>query len=122
MDMKVLVADDSKVMRRIVIRALRQAGYDGWEVVEAGDGAEALRIAQREQLDLILTDWNMPELSGLDVLNALRASGSTVPVGFVTSEGSSQMRQLAEDSGAQFLIAKPFAAETFRDVLEPLLG
>lgn len=122
MDMKVLVADDSKVMRRIVIRALRQAGYDGWEVVEAADGAEALRIAQSQSLDLILTDWNMPELSGLDVLHALRASGSTVPVGFVTSEGSSQMRQLAEDAGAQFLIAKPFTAETFRDVLEPLLG
>jgi two-component system, chemotaxis family, chemotaxis protein CheY len=120
--MKVLVADDSRVMRRIVVRALRQAGYDGWEILEAGDGAEALRIAQAEAPDLVLLDWNMPELSGLDVLRALRAGGGPMHIGFVTSEGSSQMRQLAEESGAEFLIAKPFTAETFRDVLEPLLA
>lgn len=119
--MRVLVADDSRVMRRIVIRTLRQAGYDGWQVLEAGDGAEALKIAQREDPDLILTDWNMPELSGLDLVRALRAGGSGALIGFVTSEGSAPMRQVAEDAGAQFLIAKPFTAETFQDTLGPLL-
>ncbi len=119
--MRVLVADDSRVMRRIVIRTLRQAGYDGWEVLEAGDGAEALAIAQRENPDLILTDWNMPELSGLDLVRILRAGDSRALIGFVTSEGSAPMRQVAGDAGAQFLIAKPFTEETFRDTLEPLL-
>ncbi|MPV38076.1 response regulator [Georgenia subflava] len=119
--MKVLVADDSRVMRRIVARTLRQAGYDGWQVIEAGDGAEALALAHQEAPDLVLTDWNMPEMSGLDLVRALRASGSTVPVGFVTSEGSNQMRALAEEAGAQFLIAKPFTPETFRESLEPHL-
>ncbi|GAA1652346.1 response regulator [Georgenia ruanii] len=119
--MRVLVADDSRVMRRIVVRALRQAGYDGWEILEAADGAETLKIAQTEPLDLVLLDWNMPELSGLDVLRTLRAGGAAMPIGFVTSEGSTPMRQLAEESGASFLIAKPFTAETFREVLEPVL-
>ncbi|WP_127126418.1 response regulator [Georgenia sp. SYP-B2076] len=120
--MKVLVADDSKVMRRIIVRTLRQAGYDDWEVLEAADGVEALEIAHRESPDLVLTDWNMPNLSGLDVVHALRAGGSDVPIGFITSEGSTQMRQIAEDAGAQFLIAKPFTPEAFRDVLAPLFG
>ena len=119
--MKILVADDSRVMRQIVIRTLRQAGFDDHDVVEAENGRDALAKVGSEQPDLVLSDWNMPEMTGLECLQALRASGSTVPFGFVTSEGSPEMRERAEGAGALFLIAKPFTADTFRDALDGVL-
>ena len=119
--MKILIADDSRVMRQIVIRTLRQAGFDDHDVVEAENGRDALAKVGSEQPDLVLSDWNMPEMTGLECLQALRASGSTVPFGFVTSEGSPEMRERAEGAGALFLIAKPFTADTFRDALDGVL-
>ena len=116
----VLIADDSRVMRQIVIRTLRQAGYD-WKVSEAADGAESLELARTLDPDLVLSDWNMPEMTGLQMLRAMHAQGLDIPLGFVTSEGSAQMRQQAEDAGALFLIAKPFTAESFRDTIDPFL-
>jgi two-component system chemotaxis response regulator CheY len=120
--MKILVADDSRVMRQIVVRTLRQAGFDGHDIVEATDGADGLSKVADEAPDLVLSDWNMPELNGLEFLRSLRAAGNDVPFGFVTSEGSPDMREKAEQAGALFLIAKPFTAETFAEALEPVLG
>jgi len=120
--MKILVADDSRVMRQIVVRTLRQAGFDGHDIVEATDGADGLTKVADESPDLVLSDWNMPELNGLEFLKSLRAAGNTVPFGFVTSEGSPDMREKAEQAGALFLIAKPFTADTFAEALEPVLG
>jgi len=119
---KILVADDSRVMRQIVIRTLRQAGYDGHDVVEAENGRDALDKVGSEQPDLVLSDWNMPEMTGIECLRALRASGSDVPFGFVTSEGSDEMRSTAAAAGALFLIAKPFTPEAFDAALAPVLG
>ena len=119
--MRVLVADDSRVMRQIVIRTLRQAGYD-WEITEAPNGAEALDIAQAEDPDLVLSDWNMPEMTGIELLHAMRQNGIDIPLGFVTSEGSAEMREQADAAGALFLIAKPFTAEVFRDTIDPVLA
>ena len=119
--LRVVVADDSRVMRQIVVRTLRQAGYD-WDITEAVDGAEAFAIARAEQPDLVLSDWNMPNMTGIELLNALRAAGDDVPLGFVTSEGSEEMRATAEAAGALFLVAKPFTADSFRDVIEPVLA
>lgn len=120
--MRVLVADDSRVMRQIVIRTLRQAGYDWWDITEAPDGAAALAMVHADPPDLVLSDWNMPEMTGIELLRALNAEGSPVPLGFVTSEGSPEMREMADAEGALFLIAKPFTAETFRDAIEPVLA
>jgi two-component system chemotaxis response regulator CheY len=120
--MKILVVDDSRVMRQIVIRTLRQAGYDDHEICEAADGREALAMVASEQPDLVLSDWNMPEMSGIECLRALRAAGDDVPFGFVTSEGSPEMREQATAGGASFLIAKPFTAEDFADALGNVLG
>ncbi|MBF0689159.1 MAG: response regulator [Cellulomonas sp.] len=119
--MRVLVVDDSRVMRQIVVRTLRQAGYD-WEVREAGDGAQALEAVRAEEPDVILSDWNMPEMTGIDLLRRLRAEGYETPLGFVTSEGSPEMRELAGREGALFLVSKPFTAEQFRSVIEPVLA
>lgn len=122
MNLRVVVADDSKVMRQIVIRTLRQAGYGDWDVIEATNGAEALELALAQGPDLVLSDWNMPEMTGMDLLRKLNASGADIPLGFVTSEGSPQMRELAESEGALFLIAKPFTPESFRSTIDPFLA
>lgn len=119
--MKILVADDSRVMRQIVIRTLRQAGFGGHDIIEAGDGQEAVDLARSESPDLILSDWNMPNMNGIDALATLRASGNATPFGFVTSEGSDDMRSRAEAAGALFLIAKPFTPETFADAIGQVL-
>jgi two-component system chemotaxis response regulator CheY len=118
---RVLIADDSRVMRQIVIRTLRQAGYD-WDVREASDGAEALEMVKADEPDVVLSDWNMPNMTGIELIRALRAAGFSTPFGFVTSEGSQEMRDMADEAGALFLIAKPFTAEAFRDAIEPVLA
>ena len=120
--MKILVADDSRVMRQIVSRSLRQAGFSGHDVVEASNGQEAYDVVAAESPDLVLSDWNMPNMSGLECLEALRSAGSSVPFGFVTSEGSPEMRDKAAGAGALFLIAKPFNEDTFRDALEGVIS
>lgn len=120
--MKILIADDSRVMRQIVTRTLRQAGYSGHQLIEAANGREALELVGIQKPDLVLSDWNMPEMTGIEFLRALRASGNGVPFGFVTSEGSQEMRDMATAAGAAFLIAKPFTAETFSDHLDPVLA
>lgn len=120
--MNVVVADDSRVMRQIVVRTLRQAGYDDWDITEAENGKEAYDLAMANDPDLILSDWNMPEMTGIEMLQALNAAGSEIPVGFVTSEGSQQMRDMADAEGALFLIAKPFDATTFKSTIDPFLA
>ena len=119
--MKILVTDDSRVMRQIVIRTLRQAGYDDHDIIQAENGQEAFDLVGSEQPDLVLSDWNMPEMTGIECLEALRASGSQVKFGFVTSEGSPEMREKAANAGAIFLIAKPFNEDTFKDALDGVI-
>lgn len=118
--MKILVIDDSRVMRQIVKRTLRQAGFGGHEVLEAGDGTAALTMAVEEQPDLVLSDWNMPGLSGLELLEALRAKGVQTPFGFITSEVSPTMQERALGAGAAFVITKPFTDASFAEALTPL--
>ncbi len=120
--MKVVVADDSRVMRQIVIRTLRQAGYDWWEIEEAEDGADALGKIRASRPDFVLSDWNMPNMTGIELLRTMRGEGDETPFAFVTSEGSPQMREQADQAGALFLIAKPFTAETFRETIDPFIG
>jgi two-component system, chemotaxis family, chemotaxis protein CheY len=119
--MKILVADDSRAMRMIVTRTLRQAGFAGHDIIEAENGKQALEIAGGGAVDLILSDWNMPEMTGLEFLRALRSAGTTTPFCFVTSEGSDEMRELGLAAGAVGLIAKPFTAEAFADALNSVV-
>ena len=119
--MRVLVADDSRVMRQIVIRTLRQAGYDWWDISEAGDGKAAFDAISADPPDFVLSDWNMPEMTGMELLQSLRAAGLETPFAFVTSESSPEMRAAAEAAGALFLISKPFTADIFRETIDPYL-
>lgn len=120
--MKILIADDSRVMRQIVVRTLRQAGFGDHDLIEAADGQEALDKAVAESPDLVISDWNMPHLTGIEVLRNLRAAGNSVKFGFVTSECTPEMKAAAEGAGAAFFIVKPFTAERFDEVFAPILG
>ena len=115
--MKFLVVDDSKTMRMIVKRTLRQAGYGEHEVVEAVNGKDGLEKAKEVSPDIILCDWNMPEMNGLEFLQALNTEGIKIKFGFVTSEGTPEMKKTAAENGALFLISKPFTADTFKNQL-----
>lgn len=120
--MRILIADDSTVMRRIVTRTLRQAGVDCTDIVEVSDGRQAYDTILADPPDLVLSDWNMPEMTGIETLRAIRTAGSDVLFGFVTSEGSDEMRAQASAAGAAFLIVKPFTAEAFQDALAPYVN
>ena len=119
--MKILIVDDSKAMRMIVARTLRQAGFGDHTLLEACDGRQGLQAVAEHAPDLVLSDWNMPEVSGIEFLRALRASGNAVRFGFVTSESTDSMRATAAEAGALFLIGKPFTADTFTDMLGSVL-
>jgi two-component system chemotaxis response regulator CheY len=120
--MKILVVDDSKAMRMIVRRTLRQAGFGDHTVTESANGKEALESVRESKPDLILSDWNMPEMDGIQLLDSLKAEGIAVKFGFVTTERTPEMRQRAESAGASFLIVKPFTPEDFKNALSLLLG
>lgn len=101
----------------IVKRTLRQAGYGNHAVEEAEDGKAALDAIRANPPDLVLTDWNMPNMTGLELLEALK-EGPKVKIGMVTTETTPEMRTRATDAGALFLITKPFTAESFKTALD----
>jgi len=117
--MRILIVDDSRAMRMIIRRALRQAGYGSHDVYEAENGQEALGEVERHQPDLVLADWNMPVMNGMELLQSLTSKGSRIPLGFVTSECTPQMRRRARDAGASFFIAKPFTSDVLQAALAP---
>lgn len=120
--MDVLLVDDSKTMRMLVQRALRQAGYRDLVVVEAENGRQALEKLGGGVPKLILSDWNMPEMNGIEFLQHLRANNNSTPFGFITSEASEDIRTLASQTGANFLLTKPFTPEVVQGALTPYLG
>lgn len=119
--MRILIVDDSKAMRLIVRRHLRQAGLDGHEIEEAVSGKDALDKIRVSAPQVVLSDWNMPEMTGIELLEALGKEGIKLLFGFVTSEGTPEMRSRAAAAGAKFLIAKPFSPEDFETALRPLV-
>lgn len=120
--MNVLIVDDSRAMRLILSRILRQTGLVSGEITEAENGAEALALVRADAPDLVMSDWNMPEMSGIEFLQALRAEGVEVPFVFVTSESTTEMRERASAAGAASLIAKPFTRELLEQELGALVG
>lgn len=123
--MKILVVDDSKAMRMIVKRTIRKAGFTGHTFIEAGNGAEAYRMITGDDTekhpDLVMSDWNMPRMTGIDLAERLQREDVVITFGFVTSEGTKEMRERAKNAGALFLIAKPFTVGAFEEALTPLI-
>ena len=118
--MKVLVADDSGIMRKIIIRSLNAVGVS--DIVEAADGQEAIDAYKAEPVDLILTDWNMPNKSGLDVVTEIRALGSTVPIIMVTTEAQKSQVIAAIQAGVSDYLTKPFESDDLRAKLDKFVA
>lgn len=114
--MKVLVADDSGVMRKIIIRGLNGCGIQS--VVEATDGKQGWEVFQSASFDLVMTDWNMPGMTGLEFLKEIRASGSTIPVIMVTTEGEKGKVIEAIQAGVTDYLCKPFEQDELQAKLE----
>ncbi len=122
--LRALIVDDSSVMRKIVERSLRQAGIELNQVLEAGNGAEALAVLQGSQVDLILCDINMPVMDGLEFIKQLQGveTAKGVPVIMITTEGSEAHVVQALSSGARGYIRKPFTAEQVKTQVIPALA
>ncbi len=114
---RVLIVDDSKAMRMIVGRELRSAGFADLHIAEAANGVDAMAVVKDFNPELVLSDWNMPGMTGLDLLKSLRGDGHIVPFGFITTEASAEMRDAAADAGAFSFVTKPFTADDLRDAL-----
>jgi len=120
--MQILIVDDSKAMRMIVMRTLKQTGLTGYRTCEAGDGAEALQLITTQNPDLVLSDWNMPGMKGIDLLRQVRESGRTTRFGFVTSESGTAIHNEAIAAGASFVVTKPFTPQAFEAALKPMFS
>ena len=115
---KVLVVDDFATMRRIVKGVLKQLGFS--KIVEAQDGSDALDMLKKEKIGLIVSDWNMPNMTGLDLLKAVRGDDSLkgIPFVMVTAEGMKENVVEAVKAGVSNYVVKPFTPETFSGKIE----
>ncbi len=118
MSVKALIADDSGVMRKIIVRAANSAGIT--DIIEAVDGADALEKFSQSQFDVVLTDWNMPNKSGLEVIQEIRGQGSKVPIIMVTTEGEKSNVLQAIQAGVTDYLTKPFEASALAEKMEKL--
>ncbi len=121
--LRVLIVDDSSVMRKIVDRSLRQAGLEIKEVFEAANGVEALARLQETRVNLILSDINMPTMDGLELVRQLQAleNAKGVPIVMVTTEAGESHVVQALSNGARGYIRKPFSPDQIRERIIPLL-
>ncbi len=118
--MKIMVVDDSGAMRTLIRRMLLSFG-GRHQIVEARDGQHALEVFNKERPGLILLDWDMPSLSGVDFLRAFDAVDPSIIIGMVTANHGEQHRRTAEQLGANFLLGKPFTREQLREAIGPYL-
>ncbi|MEM6980765.1 MAG: response regulator [Planctomycetota bacterium] len=118
--MKVLLVDDSGVMRKIIARGLNSLWVE--EVVEAADGVEALeKYGDGSAFDLILTDWNMPNMNGLELIQAIRGKGHKIPIMMITTESEKSQVLLAIQAGVNDYLVKPFDQDMLQMKLERVL-
>ena len=118
--MRVLLADDSAVMRKIIIRALNAVGVD--DIVEVGDGDAALEAYSPGAFEAVLTDWNMPGMTGIDLLRNVRADDNlkTLPVLMVTAEAKRDQIVAAAQAGVNGYVVKPFTAAVLKEKIEKI--
>jgi two-component system chemotaxis response regulator CheY len=119
-----LIVDDSRAIRKILLRVLNQTGLELGQVLEADDGKEALRLMEGRDISLVLSDINMPNMDGLELLRTLRGSPQwhDLPVVMITTEGGQARVEEAIALGATSYVRKPFSADLLRDKLAALLS
>lgn len=117
-NIKILVVDDFSTMRRIVKNLLQELGFDN--IQEADDGNTALPLLKTNKFDLVITDWNMPGMTGIELLKAIRANPTlkSTPVLMVTAENSREQIIEAAQNGVNGYIVKPFTANTLKEKME----
>lgn len=118
--MRFLVIDDSMPMRRIIANVLSRLGHN--DVILAANGREAMKHIQNERIDFVITDWYMPEMTGIEFLRKLRAKDTTrnVPILVVTANGSKEDVTQAVKLGVNGYVLKPFTAETLKERIDAL--
>jgi two-component system chemotaxis response regulator CheY len=123
MNIKVMIVDDSSTMRRIISSVVKQIGIDEDYIGLAVDGMDALGQLKSTTYDLVLTDWNMPKMNGLQLVKNLRTlpKYANTPILMITTEGGKSEVVTALKSGVNNYIVKPFSAETLKAKLEPLI-
>lgn len=121
--MKMLIVDDSSTMRRIIKNTLQRLGYE--DILEAEHGLQAWEILDSiDGIKVLITDWNMPEMNGLDLVKKVRADGrfSDIPIIMVTTEGGKAEVITALKAGVNNYIVKPFTPQVLKEKLEVVLG
>jgi len=120
-NIKILVVDDFATMRKVVRNLLKQAGYEN--IVEAEDGVAALRILKSQKVDFVISDWNMPNMTGIELLKAVRADEETgkMPFLMVTAEASQDNVIAAVKAGVSNYIVKPFTAEVLNEKITKIM-
>ena len=118
--MKVLIVDDSNTMRQIIRRSLGKIGVE--DIVEANNGKKAVDAASAESPELIFMDWNMPEMSGIDAVRAIRESGNKVPIVMVTTEAEKRRVLEAIQAGINDYLVKPFTPDALCEKAQKFAG
>jgi two-component system chemotaxis response regulator CheY len=118
---KILVVDDFATMRKVIRNLLKQVGYEN--IVEAEDGVIALKTLKSQKIDLVVSDWNMPNMTGLELLKAVRSDDDlkSTPFLMVTAEALQDNVIAAVKAGVSNYIVKPFTAETLNDKITKIL-
>ncbi|MEW6444914.1 MAG: chemotaxis response regulator CheY [Pseudomonadota bacterium] len=119
-NMKILVVDDFSTMRRIIKNLLRELGFTN--IDEADDGSTALPMLKTGQYDFLVTDWNMPGMTGIDLLKAVRSDPDLVklPVLMVTAEAKREQIIMAAQAGVNGYVVKPFTSGTLKEKIEKI--
>jgi two-component system chemotaxis response regulator CheY len=120
--MRILIVDDSSTMRRIIGNVVQQLGVSKDDFDEAEDGVEAWKLFQeKNNYDVVLTDWNMPNMNGLELVKHIRSANKTIPIVMITTEGGKGEVITALKAGVNNYIVKPFSAEVLKEKLDGLV-
>ncbi|MDR2502987.1 MAG: chemotaxis response regulator CheY [Deltaproteobacteria bacterium] len=119
-NMRVLVVDDFSTMRRIIKNILRQLGFNN--IVEADDGTTAWDVLNKDKIDFVISDWNMPQMTGIDLLRKVRASEEFADMPFLMVTAEAQQENIIEAAQAKVsnYIVKPFTAETLKQKIDKI--
>jgi two-component system, chemotaxis family, chemotaxis protein CheY len=120
----VLIVDDSTPMRAVIKKVVKVSGFNVGRIFEASDGREALKLLNSEWLDLVLTDYNMPDMDGLELLEYMQKDEAfkSIPVVMITTEGSKRRVEEFLEKGAMAYIKKPFSPEEIKQKLNRIMG
>lgn len=124
MAFNVLIVDDSSSMRAIVKKIIKVSGFNVGEFLDASDGKEALKVLADEWVDIVLTDINMPNVNGMELMAEMRKDEllRSIPIVMITTEGSEKKMQEAMDLGASGYVKKPFLPEDIKKTLSSIMG